>query len=374
MIDSLEEKQRHLTDQRDSAQATVLELQRSLEHYRAVVEHANEGMIVLKDKRVVYANARAAEISAIPLEEMREIGFFHRIHPDDQAMALDRQRRRLAGKDVASRYELRLLLPMGVIRWISVSVTVAPWDEGQAALVFFSDISHRRGLEEKLRDTLEERETILENSLVGIALLTSKGVIRWSNREMTRLFGVSGGSTYTDWRRLFPSQEEYLRIATEVDDCIRKGRVYRSDLQMCRLDGKPLWVTVTGKAVSAVDKTQGSVWAAVDITPRKELEVALARASSEREAVFNSALVGISFNVDRRIQWVNDKYEEMTGYPRAELVGGSTRKFFVDDQTFESESRDTWAILSRDGVYVDERRLLRRDGKILCAGALSLVR
>ena len=103
----------------------------------------------------------------------------------------------------------------------------------------------------------------------------------------------------------------------------------------------------------------------MDITPRKELEVALARASSEREAIFNSALVGISFNVDRRIQWVNDKYEEMTGYRRAELVGGTTRKFFADDQDFEAEGRDTWASLSRDGVYVDERRLLRRDGKIL---------
>lgn len=101
----------------------------------------------------------------------------------------------------------------------------------------------------------------------------------------------------------------------------------------------------------------------MDITPRKELEVALARASSEREAIFNSALVGISFNVDRRIQWVNDKYEEMTGYRRAELVGGTTRKFFADDQDFEAEGRDTWASLSRDGVYVDERRLLRRDGK-----------
>ena len=213
---------------------------------------------------------------------------------------------------------------------------------------------------------LEERETILENSLVGIAFLTSEGIFRWSNREMTRLFGVSRGSkTHTDWRRLFPSQEEYSRVAKDAADCMREGRVYRSDLQMCRLDGKLLWVTVTGKAVSPVDETQGSVWAAVDITPRKELEVALARASSEREAIFNSALVGISFHVDRRIQWVNDKYEEMTGYPRAELVGDTTGKFFADDQDFESEGRNAWASLSRGGVYVDERRLLRRDGKIL---------
>lgn len=185
---------------------------------------------------------------------------------------------------------------------------------------------------------------------------------------MTRLFGLSHGSkTHTDWRRLFPSQQEYSRVAKDAADCMREGRVYRADLQMCRLDGKLLWVTVTRKAVGPVGEAQDSVWAAVDITPRKELEVALARASSEREAIFNSALVGISFHGDRRIQWVNDKYEEMTGYSRAELVGGTTHEFFADEQDFELEGRKAWASLSRGGVYVDERRLLRRDGKILWA-------
>jgi hypothetical protein len=38
----------------------------------------------------------------------------HRIHPDDHALVLGRQRKRLAGEDVPSRYELRLLLPDGV--------------------------------------------------------------------------------------------------------------------------------------------------------------------------------------------------------------------------------------------------------------------
>lgn len=120
VIGGQEEKQRRLTDQLDSAQATVLALQRSLEHYRAVVEHADEGMIVPKDEHVVYANARAAEISGMALDEMRQVGFLHRIHPDDQTMVLDRLRRRLAGEAVPSRYELRLLVPPGVVRWRNV--------------------------------------------------------------------------------------------------------------------------------------------------------------------------------------------------------------------------------------------------------------
>lgn len=353
---------RDISSRRSAEQALRL----SQERYRAVIEHVSEGMIVIKDQRVAFANPRAAELAGMSLEEMQQIGFLHRVHPDDHALVLDRQNRRLAGEAVPSRYELRLLMPDGEVRWIGISVTVVPWDGEQATLTFFSDISSRRALEEKLRDTLQERETVLENSLVGIAFLTPEGAFRWSNRALAKMFGLTpeaGGPT--DWRALFASPEEYLRVAKDIAACNREGRIYQSDLEMRKLDGSLFWATVSGKPVSVIDQTQGSVWAVMDISPRKALEVALARASSEREAIFNSALVGISYNVGRRIQWVNDKYEEMTGYTREELVGRSTRLFYADEETFEAHGRETMAALVRDGVYVEERRLLRRDGETL---------
>jgi len=352
----------------DITESRALEtaVRRSTERYKAVIEHADEGMIVVKDERIAYANARAAEIAGMTLSDMEQVGFLHRIHPDDHALVLDRQRRRLAGENVPSRYELRLLLPDGQIRWIGISVTVVPWDGEQAILTFFSDISQRKGLEEQLRDTLEERETILENSLVGIAFLTQEGRFRWSNQAMARMFGVTRGtSAPSDWSALFPSRQDYEQVQADIAEALGHGRAYQSDLQMRRLDGSLLWVTASGKAVSLLDKAQGSVWAVMDITPRKELEAALARASSEREAIFNSALVGISFNVDRRIQWVNDKYEEMTGYSREELVGNSSRMLYGDDATFEADGKVTRQALVRDGVYVDERQFFRRNGESL---------
>lgn len=353
---------RDISERRAAEQALRLSQERS----NAVIEHVNEGMVVIKDQRFVFANARAAEMVDMSVDEMKQVGFLHRIHPDDQALVLDRQNRRLAGEDVPSRYELRLLLPSGEVRWIGISVAVVPWDGEQGTLTFFSDITHRKNLEAQLRDTLQERETILENSLVGIAFLTQEGTLRWFNRALEKMFGISPDSRGSaDWAALFPSHEEHLRVAREIADCTLEGRPFQRDLEMRKSDGSLLWVTLSGKPVSVIDNTQGSVWAVVDISARKALEAALAQASSEREAIFNSALVGISYNVGRRIQWVNDKYEEMTGYPREELVGRSTRLFYTDDETFVAHGLETVAALARDGVYVQERKLVRRDGEIL---------
>ncbi len=47
------------------SRALVETVRRSTERYRAVIEHADEGMIVIQDQRIAFANARAADIAGI---------------------------------------------------------------------------------------------------------------------------------------------------------------------------------------------------------------------------------------------------------------------------------------------------------------------
>lgn len=363
IIQTLELERQRLAKALQSSRVSAQDLRHSQEYYRTVVEHVNEGVVVIRDQKVVYANARAAAIVDISMDEIKRVGFLHRIHPEDQPLVVERQRQRLAGENVPSRYELRLVLSDGGIRWVGISVTLVPWDGDPAFLVFFSDIDERRRLEKELRKTLQERETVLENSLVGIAFLSLDGSFRWANRAMAKLYGLEpGASAPTDWSILFLSREAYLRVVKDISVCMRAGNPFRQDLQMRKLDGTVFWVTASGKPVSKLDRAQGTVWAVMDITSRKALETALAKASSEREAIFNSALVGITFNVKRHMQWVNDKYAEMTGYLRQELVGSSTRIFYTDDQLHASDGRATRETLMRDGVYEGERLLRRKNG------------
>ena len=65
-----------------------------------------------------------------------------------------RQRRRLAGESVPSRYELRLQLGDGTVRWIGLSVAVVPWDGGSATLTFFADIVAHSSVVTSYRDAL----------------------------------------------------------------------------------------------------------------------------------------------------------------------------------------------------------------------------
>jgi PAS domain S-box-containing protein len=217
--------------------------------------------------------------------------------------------------------------------------------------------------QERLRMMLEERELILESSIVGIAFLTPEGRFRWANKAMLDIFGTRGRAN-TSMEPFYLSREEYLRVGGEVAASVRRGEVYEAELQMRRVDGTPIWVSLSGKAVSRRDLSQGTVWVIMNITERKQLEQQLKKSSSEREAILNSMLVGMVLAVGRRHEWVNEKFAQMVGHPRATLIGASSLPVHADLPAWERFGEESRAALIATGTHICELQLRRRNGEL----------
>ncbi|MEO8020341.1 7TM diverse intracellular signaling domain-containing protein [Polaromonas sp.] len=218
--------------------------------------------------------------------------------------------------------------------------------------------------QERYRAVLQEREIILANSIVGIAFLTPEGRFRWANQAMLEIFGA-GDRPLTSMEPFYLSREQYLRVGGEVAACIGEGRAYLTEIQVRQYNGTLIWISLSGKAVSPRDLSQGTVWVMMDITRRKELEAELVRTSSEREAILNTALVGIVLSVRRRLEWVNEKFAEMMDYPRGELMGQSALQLHADADEWNAFGRRARAVLREMGTYTCEQQLRRRNGEML---------
>ncbi|HRK39271.1 MAG TPA: PAS domain S-box protein [Burkholderiaceae bacterium] len=257
-----------ITDQRRTTEA----LHRSEERYRQVIEHVGEGMVVVQGERFAFINTRASEIVEMPIDDMMARGYLERIHPDDHGLVQQRRLKRLAGEPVPNRYEIRLLMPDGRVKWIDIGVTLVPWEGGTATLTFFSDVSERKQLEDRLTSTLAEREIVLNTSVVGIAFLTPDGRFRWANPAMLHLFGGLGRNDFYSMEQVYLNREQYLQVGGEVAQAIRKGQRFQRELQMRKLTGEVFWVTLSGQAVNHQNLLDGTVWTALDITERKQAE------------------------------------------------------------------------------------------------------
>ena len=69
-------------------------LQRSEAHHRAVVEHLGEGMVVIQDERIVFANPQADEILRAPHAALMGMRAIDLLHPEDRISVAERLARR----------------------------------------------------------------------------------------------------------------------------------------------------------------------------------------------------------------------------------------------------------------------------------------
>jgi len=217
--------------------------------------------------------------------------------------------------------------------------------------------------QERLRTVLEEREIILESSIVGIAFLTPSGRFRWANRAMLDIFGTHGQQV-TTMEPFYLSREHYLQVGGDVARAVSKGEIYQQEMQMRRMDGSRIWVSLSGKAVSRHDLGQGTVWVIMNITNRKELEEQLQKTMSEREAILNNALVGIVLSVRGNHEWVNEKFAQMLGYPRQILIGQPASYIHPDEEAWEEFREQARRSLVDSGSYVCEMQIKRRTGEL----------
>jgi PAS domain S-box-containing protein len=248
-------------------------LRQSEEQYRLLVEHASEGILISQRGVLRFVNPRIVELAGRPAPELLGRNLLDFVHPDDHAALVERYRRRVAGQALSAHAEFRVVRPDGSVVWVETSGVEVEWKGAPAVLSFLIDITQRHELQESLRRTLDERETVLDRAMVGIAFLDPQGRLRWANTAMGRIFGADaralvGGSL----EPFHTSREAYLATGSAVSAAVRTGGDYETELPMRRADGRVFWVHLSGKAVHASDLSRGTVWAVMDIDTRKRAE------------------------------------------------------------------------------------------------------
>jgi two-component system, sensor histidine kinase and response regulator len=296
-------------------------LVKSEEHHRQVVDNATEGIVVLQDGVIVFANLRMQELIGLPKAELIGNSFIGDVHPNDRQLVAERYARRIRGEEIEQHATFRVLnRRTDEYIWIQAAVVTIEWEGRQAALTFVTDVTERQALEDKLKQTLDERETILENSLVGMIFVNRAGRVAWANRAMFQIFRVNRFDPFGEsLEPYYPSREEYLKTGAAVATAVRMGAAYEAELRMRRADGTLFWAYLSGRAVNPADLSRGTVWVAMDITKRRQLEEDLNKSEEHYRQVVNNVTECILVVQDGHIVFANPRLMQLTGYAQEEL-------------------------------------------------------
>ena len=131
----------------------------------------------------------------------------------------------------------------------------------------------------------QQREAILQNASIGIAVTRDQRFVI-ANPRFEQMYGWPAGALVGQSQRVvWDSDEDYQRIGEVLGPTLARGESAEIEIQARRFDGSTFLGRVTGKAIDPSNPVRGgTIWIVDDITERRQVEQALARARDAAEA------------------------------------------------------------------------------------------
>ena len=156
--------------------------------------------------------------------------------------------------------------------------------DGQTYFIAIArNITERKRAEEELVNNqrrlagiLSWKESIINNSAVGILVVTENRIITEVNRGFLEMFGFSPEELIgQSVSRLHVDQKAYRQFGERFWAVADRRKAVVAQWPMRRENGEIFWCELTGCAINSQNILQGVVWVIIDISERRRMQEAM---------------------------------------------------------------------------------------------------
>ena len=220
--------------------------------------------------------------------------------------------------------------------------------------------------EEHLRQVNATLQALFDHSPLAIVILDPENHVLLWNNAAEKMFGWSSEEVLG--HSLPTLSEEQTERQRQLCEWVMAGGSF-TDIeseQRCR-DGSSLYVNLSLAPLRDAAKNPYAVMiVGADVTERKRVQDALLEREELFRAIFEQAqaAVALALTDTGKFVRVNQKYCDMVGYPREELLQMTVQQVtYPEDRDATRDAMDQLAIGASSG-YQQEKRYLRKDGSI----------
>ncbi|MDD1735834.1 MAG: PAS domain S-box protein, partial [Methanothrix sp.] len=348
------------------------ELRESENKYSQLVESLTDAILVWSGEYIIYANPTALKLFRVnqagDLIGKRYLDF---VHPDDRLESVERIKKSKNENWIAPHREHRMITADGQV--INVESTGVPIQcQGQIQhFGIFSDITERKQVEEKLRETENKYRDLADSLPQVIFEVDLNGTLTYINHNAYVLFGYTQEEIAKGFNVLeafIPEDKE--RVALDIMLNIQGQKLGRQEYTAVRKDGTRFPVSVHANRVLRGQTATGVRGILIDLTAtklaeeeKKRLEIQLQHAQ-KMEAIgalaggiahdFNnilSAIIGYT-----ELAMLNEGAEHCTAELKEALIAANRAKDLVKQilafsrQTDEDRMPVRVALVAKEAV------------------------
>jgi len=278
---------------------------------------------------------------------------------EEKEKAKERALGRQKGEPQPRFYTYPVFRTDGEIRIVEVSASRVNFMGKSASLSFLRDITERKRVEKKLTDSEDRLRRFMNSATEGFAILdrelnyvdVNEALIIRSGRSREDYIGKNLVDLFPDIHET-GRYEEYMKV-------IETGDPFHTEIIRSRYGNRRV-------IVFAFKMPEGLGIISTDVTEATEYQDALRDSEEKFKGLLDSSLDGVTVNIKARLVYVNQRFAEMMGYEREELMGMSavdlhTEQYrdLIKDRTLQRQEgsleppRYEVQLLKKDGGVID---------------------
>lgn len=226
-------------------------------------------------------------------------------------------------------------------------------------------------IEESLVQELKNRQTVLDEAAI-VSETDRKGNITYVNDKFCEISGYSREELMGQNHRIVNSSYHSKEFFAEFWKTISGGKTWRGEIKNQAKNGSEYWVDST---IAPIFDERGKIVKYVgirfDMTARKQTEEKLKGLAEEqnrlvqeiknRQIVLDEAAIVSETDRQGNITYINDKFCEISGYSREELMGKNHRLINSHHHPKEFFS-EMWKTIATGRVWKGEIKNRCKDG------------
>ncbi len=287
-------------------------IKESEQSFRALAENAIAGVLVYQDDHYVYVNPVVEKLTGYTREELMRVPFWELAHPSIREVVKERGKRRQTGERVEPTiYEIPFLTKSGDVRWGLFAFSSTTYNGKPAGVAIFFDITEKKMLEERLKESEQKFRMLFENANDAIFIHDFDGRFLEVNQTACKRLGYAK----EELLRKTPEDieaPEYSALASErIRELRERGHLIFETAHVSK-DGRVIPTEISSTVIEFGGK-QAILSIARDISDRKQAEQFFVR-------LFTNSPIGVYIVQDGKFKIVNPQFLKITGYSEEELL------------------------------------------------------
>ena len=343
-------------------------LKESEEKYSTLVEQSIDGILILKNRLVAFANHRIYEMTGYSQEEILGKTFIDLAAPEYKEMLEEEYQRRQAGEEISGNHELEILTKDGRKIAVETKVQHIVYQGQPAAMSIIRDVSERKQAEEVLQESETRYHELVNTITSGVIIYKAVDngqdfVFVDVNGAAEKLEGINRkdiiGKKITE---VLPGSRDY-NLFKQFQKVWRTGNSEYFSSSWRKDENDPgkwrdnwAYKLPSGEIVNVYD----------DITDKKLAEEALKASEQNFRNSIDTSLIGIHIvDKDWHTLYANRAFLDIYGYENIEELKASRQ-----EDRYTPESYASWVVrheqMLRGEAVPDEIEadIVRKDGTI----------